>query len=343
VVLVCQPHQGAVAVTFDDVVYRYRLRALALAGELGNVRAACRVLGIHPSTYYRWRNSADRHGLELLRPRERRSPRMPNQASPLTEQQVLAFSLAHPGFGPARIAAELARSKWGGLVISPNGVWGILRRHGISTRPRRYALVAGYAAPPEPVRPPAPVRHIAVAQPGELVQMDCFYVGRLTGTRGVVWQYTAIDAYSAYLWGRLYVTPRNPSARYTSLLAHAVCHDLAERGWTLDAITTDNGSEFTSRAFTQALERLDITHRRIHAGRPQSNGHVERAQRTILEECWRPAFAHYLTPKLTGLRRDLDAFLTYYNTDRAHNGRHTKGRTPETVLGKAAMWEPPMN
>lgn len=327
--------------TADDLLYRYRLRALALAGELGNVRAACRALGIHPSTYYRWKRTADRHGLELLRPRERRAPRMPNQASPLVEQRVLAFALAHPGVGPKRIAAELGRDKWGALSISPNGVWGILRRHGLSRRSARLALVAGYAAPPEPVRP-EPARHIAVARPGQLVQMDCFFVGRLSGTKGAVWQYTAIDAYSAYLWARLYVTPRNPAARYTSLLAQAVVAELAERGWCLEAISSDNGSEFTSRAFGEALERMGVGHRRIHAGRPQSNGFIERAQRTVLEECWRPAFARYLTPKLTGLRRDLQAFLAYYNLDRAHTGRHTRGRTPEQVLGKATMWEPPM-
>ena len=328
--------------TADDVLYRYRLRALALAGELGNVRAACRALGIHPSTYYRWKKTADRHGLELLRPRERRSPRMPNQASPLTEQRVLAFSLAHPGLGPARIASELGREKWGALSISPNGVWGVLRRHGLSTRARRYALVAGYAAPPEPARAPEPVRHIAVARPGELVQMDCFFLGRLSGTTGAVWQYTAIDAYSAYLWARLYVTPRNPAARSTSLLAHAVAAELAERGYALGAISSDNGSALTSHLFGEALAGMGVEHRRIHAGRPQSNGFIERAQRTVLEECWRPAFARYLTPKLTGLRRDLEAFLGYYNADRAHNGRHTRGRTPEQVLGKAAMWEPRM-
>jgi hypothetical protein len=37
-VLVSTPHQGVAAVTADDVLYRYRLRALALAEELGNVR-----------------------------------------------------------------------------------------------------------------------------------------------------------------------------------------------------------------------------------------------------------------------------------------------------------------
>jgi len=30
----------------------------------------------------------------------------------------LAFALGQPGFGPARIRAELAREKWGGLRIS---------------------------------------------------------------------------------------------------------------------------------------------------------------------------------------------------------------------------------
>ena len=51
---------------------------------------------------------------EVLRPRERRQPRVPNATSPLIEHRVLAFALAHPGFGPARIAVELARDKWGG-------------------------------------------------------------------------------------------------------------------------------------------------------------------------------------------------------------------------------------
>jgi len=328
-------------VTQDDVLYRFRLRALALAEELGNVRAACRMLGIHHSTFYRWRKIAHRHGLELLRPRERRRPQMPNQLSPMLEQRVLAFCLAHPGYGPRRIASELARPKWGGLRISANGVWGVLRRHGLNTRARRLALVAGYAAPPELPEPrPQPERQIAVSAPGELVQMDCFCIGRLTGTKGTVWQYTAIDAYSSYLWAELHTSPRNPVARYTSQLAERVAHDLAERGWKLRTVSSDNGSEFTSATFGGTIAGLGARHRRIHAGRPQSNGFVERVQLTVLDECWRPTFARYLIPKFTGLRRELEQFVWTYNTDRAHNGRITKGRTPDEVLGKAKMWAP---
>lgn len=129
----------------DDVLFGFRLRLFSLAGEIG-VRAACRAMGVHHSTYYRWKRKVDRWGLEALRVRERRPPRMPNELGPHLEQRILAFSLAHPGFGPKRISAELARERWGGLRISPNGIWRCLRRHGLNTRARRLSLVAGYAA-----------------------------------------------------------------------------------------------------------------------------------------------------------------------------------------------------
>ncbi|HET6747701.1 MAG TPA: integrase core domain-containing protein, partial [Actinomycetes bacterium] len=70
------------------------------------------------------------------------------------------------------------------------------------------------------------------------------------------------------------------------------------------------------------------------AGRPQTNGCVERVQQTILEECWKPAFARYLIPKQTGLRLDLERYLRSYNTERAHTGRWTKGRTPNRFSGR---------
>ena len=101
---------------------------------------------------------------------------------------------------------------------------------------------------------------------------------------------------------------------------------------------TDNGSEFRSREFGDAVAELGAEQRFIRAGRPQTNGCVERVQGTILEECWKPAFARHLIPKQTGLRRDLERYLRYYNSDRAHTGRWTRGRTPESVIGKAKVW-----
>ena len=61
-------------------------------------------------------------------------------------------------------------------------------------------------------------------------------------------------------------------------------------------------------------------------------------QQTILEECWKPAFARHLLPNITGLREELRRYLRYYNTDRAHNGRYTNSRTPDAVLGQAKVF-----
>ena len=322
--------------THDDLIYRHRLRLFARAGEVG-VSRACRELGFHRSTYYRWKARVEREGLAILRPRERRPPRMPNQTPVWVEERIVALALAMPGLGARRLAAQLAQPGWGGLRASASGVAKVLARRGLSTRRRRLSLVAGYASPPEQPsgperREPLPVRHLDATQPGGLVGFDCFHIGRLSGTKGRVWQYTAIDVASSYVWAEVHVTPLNPSSVYTAGLVERVAAELAKAGWQLGAVLSDNGSEFRSGVFRQAVGRTGAKQRFIRAGRPQTNGSAERVQRTILEECWRPAFARSLVPKFTALARDLRAYLGYYNHERAHTGRHTQGRTPAQIV-----------
>jgi transposase InsO family protein len=325
----------------DDVLFGFRLRVFTLADELGNVAAACRAMGIERSTYYRWKSKVDRYGLDALRIRERRRPRMPNQIGPHLEQRIVAFSLGHPGLGPRRIAAELRREKWGGIRISEHGVWRVLCRVGLNTRDRRLALIARHADPYERRPPlPPPEQHIDASEPGEKVQLDCFYVGRLSGTKGTVWQYSAIDVASAFAWAELRTSERNPRARHTRAFVHRVARELKAAGWRLGELTTDNGSEFRSKVFRGAVAELGARQRFIKAGRPNSNGCVERLQLTILEECWRPSFARSLVPRMTGLQRDLDEYLEDYNFDRAHTGRLTQGRVPGDIVYGARKTRP---
>jgi transposase InsO family protein len=322
--------------TNDDALLGYRLQLFALA-ERTSVAHACRTFGVHRSTYYAWRKRVERHGLEILRPRERRRPKMPNQLSAVVEQRILAFSIAHPGLGPKKVSSALRQERWGGLVVSPNGVWRVLCRHGLNSRAKRLALVAGYRAPYEPPREPQPEPHIDVERPGELVGMDCFYVGRLSNIKGSIWQLTAIDCRSSFAWD-LVVCERGPKEHQVSALARRVAAELAEAGWRLERVLCDNGQEFRALRFKRKLERLGARRTHIRAGRPQTNGHVESLHRTILDECWRPAFARYLQPSLTGLRRELADYLRYYNFERPHDGRLTKGATPaELVYGARKM------
>jgi transposase InsO family protein len=325
--------------TNDDALFGYRLQLFDLAART-SVAQACRTFGVHRSTYYAWRRQVERHGLEVLRPRERRRPKMPNQLSKMVEGRILAFAISHPGLGPRKVADELSRPKWGGIVVSANGVWRVLRRHGLSKRSQRFSLVAGYAAPYEPPRDPEPEPHIEVERPGELVGMDCFYVGRLRGTKGAVWQLTAIDVASSFGWAELVVCKQgNPTGEQVSSLARRVARELRAAGWRLERILCDNGNEFKSEALGATLARLRARRTHIRAGRPQTNGHVEALHKTILEECWRPAFARYMQPRFTGLRRELEEYLGYYNFDRVHHGRLTKGRIPADIVYGARKME----
>jgi hypothetical protein len=89
---------------------------------------------------------------------------------------------------------------------------------------------------------------------------------------------------------------------------------------------------FARRSSPQSWSAWGAQHRRIRAGRPTSNGHVERLQLTILEDCWRPAFARALAPESTALSQDLEQYLSTYNFDRAHTGRLTRGRVPGEIV-----------
>src|SRR3954453_14637917 len=71
--------------TQDDVLFGYRLQLFDLAART-TVTHACRTFGVHRSTYYVWKRQVDRHGLEMLRPRERRRPQMPNQLPKMIEE-----------------------------------------------------------------------------------------------------------------------------------------------------------------------------------------------------------------------------------------------------------------
>ena len=85
--------------------------------------------------------------------------------------------------------------------------------------------MAGYAAPYEPPRAPAPPRHVEASRPGELVGIDSFSIGRLAGTKGAVWQLTAIDVCSSFAWAELVSCPHgNPRGEHTSKLARRVAH-----------------------------------------------------------------------------------------------------------------------
>ena len=312
-----------------DAVIEYRARLVAVIDGSGNKRAACAQAGLHPSTFYRWRN-------QPVPPQ-----RVVSWQQRHVEERVVAAALAAPELGPRPLAARLHN---GGVTVSASTVWRILVRRRLNTRRLRYQLLTQHRAPGriEVVTRPdrAPIGRLDATVPGDLVQLDCFHVGSFKETRlrqgkqhrGQIWQYTAIDVASSWLWAELHATHHNPSPTITTHLAHRVATDLTHWGWTWKAATTDNGNEYRAQLFADTLTTLGVKHRYIKAGRPQTNGKVERVQRTLLEEFYQPTLIGYTEPSITGLRRDLNHYVAYYNHQRPHHGRWNQGATPATIM-----------
>src|SRR5262249_45358910 len=80
----------------------------------------------------------------------------------------------------------------------------------------------------------------------------------------------------------------------------------------VEAVLTDNAKNYLGNDFTAALDGIE--HRRIRPRRPQTNGKVERFNRTLLDE-W--AYARVYTSN-SQRARALARFLHTYNHHRGH-------------------------
>ena len=87
-------------------------------------------------------------------------------------------------------------------------------------------------------------------------------------------------------------------------------------GWKPACIQVDGGSEFMG-AFDRACHAMGIELVVLPPRKPEWNGLVERANRTVREECW-----HRYRGKQTCAARNarLAEYLFYYNYERPHRG-----------------------
>jgi transposase InsO family protein len=326
--------------TLDDSIHAFRLRVMVRAQELHNVSRACREFGISRTLFYRWRKRYLAYGTDGLHPR-RAGPRRgrPPLLSVQAERAILALALAWPTWGPVQLADQLRRGEHGGLDVAPSTIYRLLRRLGLQTRWERLAVLEAHSARAAGLltertrrqlaaaqRRQAP--HIQATQPGELVCLDTFYVGKLKGV-GKVWQYTACDAACSFAVAQVSLDfSAHAAARF---LTGRVLPTYQAAGWPLQRILTDQGSEYRG-AFDHACARLVIRHTRTKPRHAWTNGFVERLQGTILSELWRIEFRRRFFTSVAAMQTALDCYLEFYNTHRSHQGYRTRGRTPGEIL-----------
>jgi transposase InsO family protein len=323
--------------TLDESILAMRLRVMRRAGELGNVTAACREAGISRTLFYRWRERFEAYGPDGLHPRRRHArPGRPVQIAPHVERQVLGLALAWPTWGCGRLSRHLAREL--ALPLAASTVQRILRRAGLPRRRDRLGLLEHHSAGTcglltertrhQLARARHRARHVHAEQPGELVSVDTFYIGKLKGV-GKVWQITACDAACSY--GVAWLLPAFTAEAAARFLREILVPLYRGAGWPLQRVLTDRGSEFKA-AFDATCAELGVRHTRTQPRHAWTNGFVERLQGTILHEHWRIQFRRQYFTGRAAMQRTLDAFMKFYNEQRPHQGYRLRGRTPAELF-----------
>ena len=275
-------------------------------------------MGVSRATGYKWWRRFCEEGLEGLVDRSSRPRRCPHRTSPALEAQIAELR-RELKLGPARIGYRLG--------VAPSTVHRVLVRLGLNR-------LSWMDRPTGRV-----IRRYERARPGELVHVDIKKLGKIPDGGG--WKvlgrtegkknnsgmgssrvgygfiHSAVDDHSRLAYSEILADETKESAAAFWERARTW---FAEFGIEVQEVLTDNGSCYRSRLFDQALG--DITHRRTRPYRPQTNGKVERFNRTMLEE-WA-----YVTPYSSEAERRaaLGHFLHLYNHHRSHTA--LRGKPP---------------
>ncbi|MFE6684994.1 IS481 family transposase [Streptomyces sp. NPDC057743] len=292
-----------------------RLRLARCVVEDGwPLRRAAERFQVSPTTAQRWANRYRTFGKAGMADRSSRPHQSPRRTPTHTERRIIKIRLLRR-WGPARIAHLLR--------LVPSTVHRVLTRFGLA-RLTHLDRASG-----------RPIRRYERDRPGELVHVDIKKLGNIPDggghktlgrqagrkTRsgaGYSYIHTAVDDHSRLAYSEIHTDEKKETA--TGFWQRAQEY-FTSCGITVERVLTDNGACYTSRLWRDALAAAKITHKRTRPYRPQTNGKVERLNRTLLDE-WA-----YARPYRTEQERR-DTFPTWLHTYNHHRGHTALGGQP---------------
>lgn len=317
---------------------RGRLRlARCVVDDGWPLRRAADRFDVSVTTAKRWADRYRAHGPAAMGDRSSRPRSCPHRTTRRQERRVVGMRVFRR-WGPARIAYHL------GLNVST--VQRILSRYGCL----RLSWTDPATGAPVRAKRRQIVRYEREA-PGDLVHVDIKKLGRIPdggghrihgraqGGRnssahreqgrprkvhgrpnlGYAFLHHAVDDHSRYTYSEILTDEKRETA--TAFMARALEH-FNSVGITTQRVMTDNGACYRSRMFRDLLAEHGIKHKWTRPYRPQTNGKVERFNRTLQEE-W--AYARPYSSESERVAA-FPNFLHTYNHDRGHTA--LKGATP---------------
>jgi transposase InsO family protein len=286
------------------------------------LRRAAERFQVSVSTAKRWADRYRAQGEAGMADRSSRPHSSPRRTPARTERRIIKVRVLRR-WGPARIAFHLG--------LNPATVHRVLTRYHLA-RLAHLDRATG-----------RPIRRYEHPAPGDLVHVDIKKLGnipdggghkihgRAAGGRnssahrdptrprkthgrpnlGYSYLHNAVDDHS-----RLAYTEILPDETKETAAAfwHRAQAFFTTAGITVTRVLTDNGSCYRSHTWRDTLAAAGITHKRTRPYRPQTNGKVERFNRTLLEE-W--AYAQPYRSE-TERRQALPQWLHTYNHHRGH-------------------------
>ncbi len=248
--------------------------------------------------------------LEISRSTAYYRPRPVSESDLWLMRQIDELHLNYP-FAGSRMLRDLLWQQ--GLAVG--------RRH-VRTLMRRMAIEAIYRRPNTSI--PAPghriypylLRGLAITRPNQVWAMDITYIPM---ARGFVYLAAVVDWFSRrVLSWKLSITME------TSFCIEALEEALSGNEKP-EIFNTDQGSQFTSEAFTARLKKEGIRISMDGKGRWRDNVFVERIWRSIkYEEVYLHAYA-----SVSEARTSLSRYIDFYNATRPHSS--LKAQTPDQV------------
>ena len=189
-----------------------------------------------------------------------------------------------------------------GILVSLSSIKRTLKRSGL-IYPSKWKKWHKY--PPRPL----------ASKPGILVQIDTIFDGE---PKKRLYVYTLLDVYSR--WS--FALPQDRITTHRSLSFVREAQKISPFGF--QTLQSDHGPEF-SKWFTKRIGEHGISHRHSRVRTPSDNGHLERFNRTLQEEC-----LLRIPRSLKSWRKEIPEYLHFYNTERPHMALEMK--TPLEVM-----------
>jgi len=273
---------------------KVRMEAVNLVYQGWSARKVARYFGLGSGTVSKWLKRDCCYGLRPI----------PTESSrPLSHPRTLPVKIVN-----AIVKVRLRRNRCAevvhqellnqGLPVSLSSVKRTLARQGLIRKRSPWKRWHTTLARPE------------ILRPGDLVQVDTVHLGPANQDR--LYIYTLLDVFSrwAHAWPSLRIN--------THLSLRFVKEALSQARFPFLVLQTDHGQEFSSW-FTEHAKQLDILHRHSRVRQANDNGHLERFNRTLQEEC-----LSRIPQTIRAYRKEIPEYLHYYNTKRLHLGINFK-------------------